>query len=206
VEHDAGIAASRACRGFTLLEILVSLAILSVVLAAVYSTFFLARRAVDGMDDTLVKLQEARRALDILRCEVEASFYEAADKSTAWRVKDRDYYGKSASSLRFATFSALRPGLSLVSYYVEGADDGLRLFKKIGPLRLTEEDAEAVEVIDRLDAFSIEAKYQDGWVRTWDTDIIGRVPEEVRISIAVKLRSGVVVLADRAMPRIKGPI
>ena len=60
---------------FTLIEILVAVAILSVVLAAIYSTFFLSHKAIEGMDESMVKFQEARRALDILRRELDSAFY-----------------------------------------------------------------------------------------------------------------------------------
>ena len=104
----------QAARGFTLIEILIAVAILSIVLAAIYSTFFLAHRAIDGMDESMVKLQESRRALDILKCELDSS-YVTRDKNTFFRMSDRDIFGKEASHLDFTTFSTLRPGLSRIS-------------------------------------------------------------------------------------------
>lgn len=196
------------CRsaGFTLLEVLVSVTILSIVLTAVYSTFFLAQRAVDGMDESLVRLQEARRALDILRCELEASFLKATDESTLMVIKDRDFYGKSASELTFTTFSVLRPGLSKVSYYIVERDKKMHLFKKIGLPQSTQQETEGFEIIENMDAFSIEAKYNDQWVKTWDTDINKGTPEEIRISLAFRLKDRSVALSDIAKPRIYKPI
>jgi prepilin-type N-terminal cleavage/methylation domain-containing protein len=192
--------------GFTLIEVFVSVAILSVVLAAIYSTFFLAHRAVDGMDESLVKLQEARRALDILRCELESSFFKEADANTLLQIKDRDSYGKSASELTFTTFSVLRPGLSRVSYYIEERGGRLNLFKKIELPQQTQEKREGFELIENLDAFSIEAKYQDEWVKTWDTDINKNTPEEIRINLAFRLKDRTITLSDTAKPRINKPI
>src|SRR4030042_2663900 len=139
--------------GFTLIEVLVSVAILSIVLTAVYSTFFLAQRAVEGMDESLVKLQESRRALDILRCELASSFFREADENTLLQIKDRDSYGKSSSELTFTTFSVLQPGLSKVSYYIEENDGSLNLFKKTEAPR-KQEEAEGVGIITHLDVFS----------------------------------------------------
>jgi prepilin-type N-terminal cleavage/methylation domain-containing protein len=193
-------------RGFTLLEVLVSVAILSIVLAAVYSTFFLAQKAVDGMDESLVKLQEARRALDILRCELDSSFFEKTDSGTLLQIKDRDLYGKSTSELTFTTFSVLRPGLSKVSYYIEEHDGRLHLFKKIGLPRQIHEETEGVEIIENMDAFSIEAQYNDQWVKTWDADVNQGTPEEIRINLAFRLKDRTVMLSDIAKPRISKPI
>jgi general secretion pathway protein J len=192
-------------QGFTLIEVLVSVAILSIVLAAIYSTFFLAQRAVEGMDESLVKLQEARRALDILRCELDSSFFTKADVNTLLQIKDRDSYGKSASELTFTTFSVLQPGLSKVSYYIEEKDGSLNLFKKID-FPWTQEKTEGVEIIENLDAFSIEAKYHDQWVKTWDTEVNKNTPEEIRISLAFRLKGRTVTLSDIAIPRIDKPI
>jgi len=202
--HNSSFIIRRRC-GFTLIEVLVSVAILSVVLAAVYSTFFLAQKAVDGMDESLVKLQEARRALDILRCELDSSFFTEADANTLLQIKDRDSYGKSASELTFTTFSVLQPGLSKVSYYTEEHGGSLNLFKKIEAPR-TEEKTEGVELIENLDAFSIEAKYHDQWVKTWDADVNGNTPEEIRISLAIRLKDRTITLSDIAKPRIDKPI
>lgn len=193
-------------RGFTLLEVLVSVAILSIVLTAIYSTFFLATKAVDGMDESLVRLQEARRALDILRCELDSSFFRATDANTFLQIKDRDFYGKSASELTFTTFSVLRPGLSKVSYYIEQDNGTLHLFKKMELPLQTQEETEGVEIIENLEAFSIEAKYNDQWVKTWDTDINKGTPEEIRINLVFRLKDRTVTLSDISNPRIYKPI
>lgn len=205
IPHNSSFILRREC-GFTLIEVLVSVAILSVVLAAIYSTFFLAQRAVEGMDESLVKLQEARRALDILRCELESSFFKEADANTLLQIKDRDSYGKSASELTFTTFSVLRPGLSKVSYYIEARDGSLNLFKKIESPQQTQEKTEGIEIIENLDAFIIEAKYHDQWVKTWDTDINKNTPGEIRISLVFRLKDRTVTLSDLANPRINKPI
>jgi len=197
---------NHSCGGFTLLEVLVSVAILSIILTAIYSTFFLAQRAVDGMDESLVKLQESRRALDILRCELDSSFFQASDANTFLQIKDRDFYGKSASELTFTSFSVLQPGLSKISYYIEEGEGILHLFKKLELPLQTQEATEGVEIIENIDAFSIEAKYNDQWVKTWDTDINKGTPEEIRINLVFRIKDRTVALSDIAKPRINKPI
>jgi general secretion pathway protein J len=193
-------------KGFTLIEILISIAILSIVLTAIYSTFFIAQRAVDGVDESLVKLQEARRALDILKCELDASFFKQADANTLLTIKDRDSYGKSASELTFTAFSILRPGLSRISYYIEEHDGSLNLCKKVEPPHQTPEETEGTKIIENLSAFSIEAKYHDQWIKTWDTDINKGIPEEIRISLAFRIKDRTVSLSDIAKPKINKPV
>jgi prepilin-type N-terminal cleavage/methylation domain-containing protein len=193
-------------RGFTLIEVLISIAILSIVLAAIYSTFFLAHKAIDGMDESMVKLQESRRALDILKCELDSA-YVTSDEHTFFRMSDRDIFGKGASQLEFTTFSTLRPGLSRISYYVEEKDGKLNLLKKIeSPYSTTGED-KGFAIIEDLSGFTVEAKYDDDtWVRTWDTEINRGKPPEIRISLSMAIKGKQVTLSDISMPKIGGSI
>ncbi len=119
-------------KGFTLLEVLIAVAILSIVLGAIYSTFFLSNRAMEGMDESMTKLQESRRAIDILRRELDALYYKETREDTFLKIVDKDNYGKQATQLDFTAFTTLMPGLSKISYYVEEKDKKQILFKKIG--------------------------------------------------------------------------
>jgi len=190
--------------GFTLIEVLISVAILSIVLAAVYSTFFLAHKAIEGMDESMVKLQESRRALDILKCELDSA-YVSSDENTFFKMSDRDIFGKEASQLAFTTFSTLRPGLSRISYYVEEKDRKLNLLKKVESPYSTGE-TKGVGIIEDLGAFTVEAKYNDTWVRTWDTGINRNRPPEIRISLSMAIKGKQVTLSDISRPKIGGSI
>jgi prepilin-type N-terminal cleavage/methylation domain-containing protein len=188
-------------RGFTLLEVLIAVTILSVVLAAIYSTFMLSYRATEGMDETLLKTQEARKALDILKRELDAAVYRAGDSQTLLRIHDRDIFGKQAAQLTFTTFSPLRPGLSRISYYVEEKDKKLHLFKKVSSPSDTGE-TEGIDIIEDLASFTVEALYNNTWVKTWDTEINKRVPDEIRISISFMAKEREVTFFDVSLPQV----
>jgi general secretion pathway protein J len=96
--------------GFTLIEVLLALVLLSVILGAIYSTFILSHKAMEGMDQSLVKLQECRMAIDAIRREIESISYTPGREKTVFRIEDRDLYGKQASRFSFQTFSPLLPG------------------------------------------------------------------------------------------------
>ncbi len=187
--------------GLTLIEVLVALAILTTVLAAIYSTFFLSHRAIEGMDESMLRLQEARKAVDILRCELDSSYYEEKDANTFLRIQDKDVYGKQSSQLSFTTFSMLRPGLSSISYYIEDKDGKLNLLKKVES-PYSKEKAEGIDLIEDLEAFTVEAKYDDKWVRTWNTDVNKERPEEIRIGLTMLIKGEKVILSDVSKPRI----
>ena len=186
-------------RGFTLLEVLIAVAILSIVLTALYSTFFLSSRAMEDMDESMTKLQESRKAIDILRRELESAYYNEDDKKTFVKILDKDLYGKQATQLEFTAFTTIRPGLSKISYYMEEKDRKQTLFKKIGS-SFGKEESEGTDIIEDLEEFTIEAKYQDKWVKTWDTGITKEMPDEIKISLSVMIKGRKVTLSDMARP------
>ncbi|MFC1769929.1 type II secretion system protein J, partial [Nitrospirota bacterium] len=116
-------------RGFTLIEVLVAMLILAVILSALYGTFFVANNAVTTSGDTLLRMHEARTALDILRIEA-----EGAMKEESFEILDRDFFGQPSSEIRFATFSSLfyKPGR--ISYFVEEHEGVLVLMKRTSRL------------------------------------------------------------------------
>lgn len=187
--------------GFTLIEVLVALAILTVVLGAVYSTFFLSHRAVEGLDDTMVKLQETRKTLDILRRELESVVYSERSESSMLKIEDRDYYGKMATTISFTAFSNFRPGLSLITYRIQEDDGKMTLVKNVKSpyMKTTTED---VELIENVGGFSAEVRRQDQWIKTWDTEINKQVPDEIRITLSVPVKERQLAVFDTAKPRI----
>jgi general secretion pathway protein J len=186
-------------RGFTLLEVLIAVAILSIVLTALYGTFFMSSRAMEDMDESMTKLQETRKAIDILRRELESAYYKEDNEKTFVKVLDKDLYGKQATQLEFTAFTTVRPGLSKISYYMEEKDKKRTLFKKIGS-SFGKEESEGTDIMEDLDEFTIEAKYQDKWVKTWDTGITKKMPDEIKISLSVIIKGRKVTLSDMARP------
>ncbi|MBZ0154614.1 MAG: type II secretion system protein GspJ [Alphaproteobacteria bacterium] len=189
-------------RGFTLIEILLALVLLSVVLGALYSTFFLSQRALEGMDDTLVKMQECRMTLDMMRRELDSLVYSTGNKYTLFKVEDRDLYGKQASRLLFSSHSPLAPGLSSLSYYVEEQEGKKTLLKKRYSSHEKPGEEKGMELIEEIEAFSVEVREGGGWVRTWNAAENGKVPEEIRITVTVMIKDKKLSLSETVRPKI----
>lgn len=185
--HHAGLKKN----GFTLLEILVALAIFSVIIGALYSAFFLSQKAVDAVDDSLVRLQEARAVVDVMKREIESSYYtdqtSNSKKYTIFKLDDRDFYGKQASQLLFTAFTPLIPGLARITYTVEENDGRLTLKKKIISAFAQTDKTKDIEVIEDLESFTVEVKYNGKWVKTWDSTMAkAPVTDEIRISLKMQ--------------------
>ncbi len=197
-------------KGFTLIELLISLVMLSIILGALYSTFFLAHKAVTGLDESLLKLQESRMFLDIISREIDAALYSATSKNSVFKVEDRDVYGKQTSRLTFTSFSPTRPGLSAIAYYVGEQNGILTLYKMIGDTFRPENEAKKetipAELIEGLEAFTVEVNHNGKWIKTWDTAETKNVPQEIRVTITVRVKDRPVSMYELIRPRITKPL
>lgn len=191
--------------GFTLLEVLVAFAITCIVLAALYSAFFISHRAVSVVDDSLIRLQECRSVVDVIKKEVESSLYDRSKIYTVFKLEDRDFYGKEASQLTFTSFSPLLPGLAKIAYVVEENDDKRLVLKKsMASAYSNAAETKGMDLMDDIDSFTVEARYNDKWVKTWDGELTGGTPDEIRISVSIRPKKGEnpLTVSDIARPRI----
>lgn len=172
--------------GFTLMEVLVALLTFSIILTMLYSTFFIASRAASSVDHNLLRLHEARTALDVMGREVESSLKSGLGASIT--IKDRDIFGAQTSRLEMITFASPLPGPARVGYHVyENEEDGsLILVKRLGPaLEGLEGESEMREapVIEGIESFDVEVKVKGRWLRTWQAET---GPEALRIVLTVR--------------------
>jgi general secretion pathway protein J len=178
-------------RGFTLLEVLVALALLVILSGALYGTYFSLMR---GRETTVVKMEERRElstTLDQLRRELSAAFYNTNNKRLHFVVEDRDFFGKPASTLDF-TFIA-PPGISNLptsdqvrAIYTAGEKDKkLILARQAQDLYMTVNSLPYPQMKE-LEGFLVECYDGNEWVRTWDTVLNNRLPKAVRVTLMVK--------------------
>lgn len=196
----------RALYGFTLLEVLVSIALASIVLGAVYHTFFISNRAVLDTNETVLKLEEARKGLDLMRRELESLYFDAKSKTAnQLEIDDRDIYGRQASRITFSTLCSPRPGISRISYHVLEQNNKLLLLKDVLPVYVEGDEklsGRPSVFLENLEFFLIEVPHQEGWTRTWDASVSGR-PSRIRITIGVPMGKRPVALSTVAQLRIK---
>ena len=178
-------------RGFTLIEILLAVAIFSVISAALYSTFFLSQKAVETVDDSLQRLQESRAIIDTITREIESSLYptdpsRAASGYYIFKVDDRDFYGKQASGITLTCFSPVVNGLAKIRYEVTEREGKLLLRKSIASAFSKTPEPAPPELMEDLDSFTVEVRYGDKWVKAWDSAMTKSTPDEVRVSLTMK--------------------
>ena len=177
-------------RGFTLLEVLVAVGIFSLVLVALYTTFFLSYRALDVADKSLLKLQEARFFLDTLKREIESAVYSENKPYTVFKIDDRDYYGRQTSQIIVTSLSPFIKGLSNIKYAVVERDGRLIIIKSMTTAFTHASEDKGMDLLEDVASFTLEVKLNDRWVKTWDSRLAKSIPEEVRITLAVFIRDG----------------
>lgn len=187
--------------GFTLIEVLIAIAIASIVAGALFSTYLAIHNVISSVEGSSVKLRETRNILDMLSRELSSAYVDNNDKKTFFVLKDLDIYGKPASMLRFTAFSD--NGLTSITYEIKELENGKRLVltKKAGPA-FRDERIEA-ELVEDIEGFLVEVQSGENWLRTWDTELTGRLPEKIKITILFNINQRKIELSQTAIPRLR---
>lgn len=194
--------------GFTLIEILISLTLLTIVLGAVYSSFFSVHSVLERFENVSLKYHETRTALDIMRREIESALPNSpgatknTEDKTAFVIKDRDIMGKSTSELSLTAFTFKGSGVNAISYYVEEIDGKLNLLKKESPAGIQSKEY-TMETIEAITGFSVETHYNNQWVKTWNSANTGKLPVIVKVSIEFDDNGKKVKLTEYARPKLR---
>lgn len=179
----------RSARGFTLVELLVAVALSAVLVLVLYSTFFTVIRAGESGSEGFTDLVRTSRLFDRLTRDVHAAFYRPTLEATSFKGGIKG----SSSALSFTTLTrpayserAPSSGVVEVSYFLESGPDGTDLIREVKNVFTgTSVKVAAVEGVE-----GFEASYYNGleWSKAWDTGLEGDIP--VAVKVEVTLASG----------------
>lgn len=194
-------------RGFTLLELLLALALLGILAGALYGTYFSLIKGREAASEGMEERRELRSSLDLLRREIAAALYRQGDKRHHFSIEDRDIFGKPASILAFTAIAPPQPGGLAVSdqqelrYEIVERDKKMILGRSARDLYHSGE-APRYPQMENLEGFLVECRSGDKWVRSWDSAINMGLPREVRITVTVQEGDKSVPYSVVASPRI----
>lgn len=169
--------------GFTLIEILVALAIAAVVVGSAYTLLFTVKKGTAGLYEKMREKEQAFNVLSMARKEIESIYYASGTDYTGIKIEEKDFYGKPASRVTFTCF--FKDGVRVISYeVVEDKDGRLNIVKTIKdvikggkPIKIT--------VLKDVEGFSVQV-LDDGYDKVYDSTKLKNVPKDVKISLLLK--------------------
>lgn len=194
--------------GFTLLELLVALAIASLIIVAAYGTFFSLNSAQQIAGKDMAQRRSQRALLDLMRRELSSILYRASDKQLRFLVEDRDIFGKPASILSFASIAPPLDGMvsdqSVLRYQVVESGERLVLTRSAKDYFLDEKLRTTYPVLEELDGFLVECYDGSKWLKNWDTALRPALPKAIRITFTLYDKGQAVSHKITATPRVTG--
>ena len=196
---EAGL--PRPCRsaetGFTLVELLLAVALSALLLTIVYATYFSINRSIVAATESQDALDTGRALTELLKRDIRAM----STASYPFIAKYVDIDGRRFGDLEFVTnaLSATDPlRLRRVEYSVVIVGNGQKVLVRKESTDLFDlidkppaDNPPRVLEISRIVTGFVTEFYNGGaWLPTWDSGIGGALPKQVRITIDVEDAKG----------------
>jgi len=193
--------------GFTLLELLIALALLGMLAGGLYGTYFSLLKGRESAVEGMEARRELRTTLDLLRREINSALFSRNNKKLHFTVEDKDIFGRPASVLAFTAIAPPQPGGQAVSDQIDLKYEILERDKKMILSRQVKDinhslDPGRYPQMESIEGFLVECQSGDKWVKTWDTATNFGLPKLVRITATVKNGEKTADYSVLAAPRI----
>jgi len=173
-------------RGFTLIEVLVAVAIGAVLLSALYATYFSVFRGAAAAQTMLEDRLRAGRFVDRFSMDIHGAYFKSNSDISRFEGGPQGM-GSSVSFTAF-TYPALKKGfpasgITGVAYFTEDTQEGLKVFREVWNPYLGERASSVILAGVR----SFEVSYFNGasWVKAWDSGGEKKLPVAVRAAVTL---------------------
>jgi len=186
-----------AARGFTLLEVVISVAILAVILTIVYNAFNSSMKAFSAMETQGDAYAQARVVLNRICGEIGSAYWSPTNPNTGLIGADEEEDDLPFDSLHFTSCSHFRwakdskeSDLCEIGYYLEkDAETGESLLFRREDWNMDgtlEEGGRPLELAEGVDGLNF--RYYDGeeWADDWDSRIKGGLPMAIEVVLILR--------------------
>ena len=206
------IRAIKAKSAFTLLELLIALTLLSLLSAALFTSYFSVVKVRDRIEGGMEERRELGTTFDLIRREIASCLYAQSDIRLRFVVEDRDIFGKPASNLELTKLVASRSlgnirssGVSAVRYETIDSNGSFILARKEQDMFYDWQAARPYPQMERINSFLVECYDGSKWLRSWDTALNGALPKLVRITASFVENGKITEFSMLSAPRITEP-
>ena len=195
-------------KGFTLLELILSISILSLVMVTIYGTLSMGSRTWEKGERDIEKIQRMRVVMNLLAREIKSTFPYKVTPSELDTHKEFYAFDGKKDSISFVSSVPLRGekgGLSWLTFWVE-EDEGLVVVEQ-DALRadIFEErdslDKDLMEVLDprvtdiRFEYYKLKSGKEEGegegeWEEKWDAEKEKTLPNAVSVELTFEEEAG----------------
>jgi type II secretion system protein J len=175
--------------GFTLVEVMIALFILSVIFSIVYSSFFPTRKVIKNIEERRGEWQMLESGLQIMSSDIRTAALPPSNALSLF--KGNDAYTSQQPLITFSSYTPYQSDgigrLRVVAYNIE---ESLDTSGTLSVRRLlydnTEEIIEDEILMDGLN--EIKLSYFDGeeWKEQWETESSSNLPKGIKVILSFK--------------------
>lgn len=178
-------------RGFTLVEILVAVAVAALLLSTIYGVFQTVAGAKQRLDQEGESYHQARVIFDRLSRELRGAYAPAANSRSRFEGGTND---RGETYLRFTT-TASTPlsgaGIGEVSYLLQQDPDhpaGRKVLERSEQgLTSATQTAQGYRIASGIETLTLRFYHQGGWSEQWPAANPVRLPQAVEISLQLEV-------------------
>lgn len=186
--------------GFTLMEVLIAIAILAIVLSTVYGSFVQTRKVIDKAEASIEELRGVRAAFTRMMQDVSMAFIVKDNDKTFFTGTDDYADGYATDSIDFTSFSnrirnndAKESDQIEVGYSLKRGNEGKAVLIKRVKKQIDDNPGyggDSYEISEDIVGLDFRYLDDDAWVDSWDSRVNKTIPQAVEITIIVKDSSG----------------
>jgi type II secretion system protein J len=189
---DGGALMRRRGPGFTLIEVVLAVAMSAVLLTIVYWTYFSINRSVDAATENQEALETGRMLSELLKKDIRG----IVSNRFSLKATNVTVEGYSLGQMEFVTtagFYADLLKLRRIGYELFMDDKGGKILVRKESTDLNDpldNTATVFELSRIVKGFQLEFFNGTDWTTTWDSDAAGTFPQEIRVTFDVSDTKG----------------